>query len=250
MFFQLSSADLIAQKRAEITAKLANMKNAALGPSASASASSTPRPASDTPRSSKSSPVPDPDELSKRVADAKRRVANAQSKLGVKDNVYTAAAQQSKPKSRIPEPAQPGTGLKMAAHPLLLEPTVITSQSKKDRYKPMQPKFASIKANTRNAPTPPPPPPVKPVETSNPYAAIPSSKETGFDGTPRERSGRSFRFNPKGKYVALGNQMRQEIQMEALKQRIAESARKAGLDGDMGVEKNLKVSLKSKFRSI
>lgn len=35
--------------------------------------------------------------------------------------------------------------------------------------------------------------------------------------------------------------MRQDIQLEALKNRIAESARKAGLDGEMGVEKNIKV---------
>ena len=34
----------------------------------------------------------------------------------------------------------------MAAHPLLLETTPAAPQSKKDRYKPMQPKFASIKA--------------------------------------------------------------------------------------------------------
>jgi len=78
------------------------------------------------------------------------------------------------------------------------------------------------------------------METSaNPYAS--SSKDTGFEGAPKDRSGRNFRFNPKGKYVALGNQMRQEQQLEALKQRIAESARKAGLDGDMGIERNLKV---------
>jgi U4/U6 small nuclear ribonucleoprotein PRP3 len=76
-------------------------------------------------------------------------------------------------------------------------------------------------------------------ESSNPYAA--AAKDTGFEGAPRERTGRNFRFNPKGKYVALGNQMRQDIQLEALKQRIAESARKAGLDGEMGVEKNIKV---------
>lgn len=66
-------------------------------------------------------------------------------------------------------------------------------------------------------------------------------KDTGFEGAPRERVGRNFRFNPKGKYAALGNQMRQENQLEALKQRIAESARKAGLDGEMGVEKAIKV---------
>jgi U4/U6 small nuclear ribonucleoprotein PRP3 len=115
----------------------------------------------------------------------------------------------------------------------------------------MQPKFASIKANVRNAPTPPPvPTPAVPTPSpalANPYAAgaaASSSKDgggTGFEGAPRERHGRGFKFNQKGKYVALANQMRQEQQLEALKQRIAESARKAGLDSDMGIEKNIKV---------
>lgn len=146
---------------------------------------------------------------------------------------------QNGKKNRPTEQTQQGAGLKMAAHPLLLDTTPVLPQSKKDRYKPMQPKFASIKANTRNVPTPPPAPtPVATPESSNPYAA--AAKDTGFDGAPRERSGRNFRFNPKGKYIALANQMRQENQLEALKQRIAESARKAGLDGEMGIEKNIK----------
>jgi U4/U6 small nuclear ribonucleoprotein PRP3 len=38
-----------------------------------------------------------------------------------------------------------GNGLKMSAHPLLLEATSTAPQSKKDRYKPMQPKFATLK---------------------------------------------------------------------------------------------------------
>lgn len=127
----------------------------------------------------------------------------------------------------------------MTAHPLLLDTSVPAPQSKKDRYKPMQPKFASIKANTRNQPTPPPPAPVRTPDVSNPYSAGASTSSPGaggvaFEGAPRERAGRSFRFNPKGKYVALGNQMRQEVQLEALKQRIAESARKAGLDDGIG----------------
>lgn len=96
----------------------------------------------------------------------------------------------------------------------------------------------------RNAPTPPPPPPPVAVPTtSNPYAvAAASTKDTGFDGAPKERMGRNFRFNPKGKYVQLGNQMRQDQQLEALKQRIAESARKAGLDSEFDtLEKNIRV---------
>lgn len=46
------------------------------------------------------------------------------------------------------EPGPVGAGLKMAAHPLLLETTSATyTQTKADRYKPMQPKFASIKVS-------------------------------------------------------------------------------------------------------
>jgi hypothetical protein len=77
----------------------------------------------------------------------------------------------------------------------------------------------------------------------NPYASTSTAfKETGFDGVPKERSGRNFRFNPKGKYVHLAEQLRQEEKMEALKQRIAETARKAGLDSEFEtLEKNIRV---------
>jgi U4/U6 small nuclear ribonucleoprotein PRP3 len=66
-------------------------------------------------------------------------------------------------------------------------------------------------------------------------------QDTGFEGVPKERAGRSIRFNPKGKYVAMGDQLRQEAKLEALKQRIAASALKAGLDNDtLGIEKAIK----------
>ena len=58
-------------------------------------------------------------------------------------------APTSKNKKQPIEPAQQGAGLKMAAHPLLLDNTPTVPQSKKDRYKPMQPKFASIKVHLR-----------------------------------------------------------------------------------------------------
>ena len=153
----------------------------------------------------------------------------------------------------------------MAAHPLLLDTSTPAPQSKKDRYKPMQPKFASIrvsgrcnrplakhsnyyyKANTRNAPTPPPAPTniQSSTDTANPYASgsAAAANDKAFEEAPKERAGRSFRFNQKGKYIQIGNQMRQQQQLEQLKQRIAESARKAGLDGEFEtLEKNIKVS--------
>jgi hypothetical protein len=73
-------------------------------------------------------------------------------------------------------------------------------------------------------------------------------RESGFDGAPKERTGRNFRFNPKGKYVHLANQMRQDSLLEDLKQRIAESAKKAGLDSEFEtLEKNIRVSTSSIF---
>ncbi|KAF9236052.1 pre-mRNA processing factor 3-domain-containing protein [Melanogaster broomeanus] len=238
----LSGDALIAQKRAEIAAKVAAMKSNIPGlPAKPAVAIPAAKAASPSPAPSPA--TPNTDDLARKVAEAKRRVAEAQSKLAIKDNPYMSMPQTGK-KNKQPEPAQQGAGLKMAAHPLLLDTTPAAPQSKKDRYKPMQPKFASIKANIRNVPTPPPAPtPVPTVEVkSNPYASGPSvGKDSGFEGAPKERSGRSFRFNPKGKYVQLGNQMRQDIQLEALKQRIAESARKAGLDSEFEtLEKNIK----------
>ncbi|KAH7911164.1 pre-mRNA processing factor 3-domain-containing protein [Hygrophoropsis aurantiaca] len=257
----LSANDIIAQKRAEIAAKVAAMRGGALGTSLPSKPSPSPAPipvkpaspfsssASPVPKNGSASASPAPanmDDLARKVAEAKRRVAEAQTKLAVKDNPYMSMPQTGKSKNRPVEPAQQGAGLKMTAHPLLLESSgPAAPQSKKDRYKPMQPKFASIKANIRNVPTPPPAPtPVPIIETkANPYTSspVPSSSTPGFEGAPKERTSRSFRFNLKGKYEALGNEMRREAQLEALKQRIAESARKAGMGEDFeGVEKNIR----------
>ena len=112
----------------------------------------------------------------------------------------------------------------------------------------MQPKFASIKANVRNTPTATPPPAVAPSPVpevkANPYATQDAASGSFEGAAPKERTSRTFRFNQKGKYVQIAIKVRQEAQMEELKQRIAESARKAGLDGEFEtVEKNIRVSL-------
>jgi len=71
---------LIAQKRAEISAKLAAMKSAV-------STSTLPTPA----KRSSHSPSPAPpavDDLTRRVAEAQRRVAESQTRLAIKENPY------------------------------------------------------------------------------------------------------------------------------------------------------------------
>ncbi|KAF9523290.1 pre-mRNA processing factor 3-domain-containing protein [Crepidotus variabilis] len=233
-----------------------------------------------------STPAVGSDEFNRKIAEARRRVADAKTKLAVKDNPYmsVALANKKKPTPSATPSATPsmehqgGGGLKMAAHPLLLDsqPSMPFQQSKKDRYKPMQPKFASIKANVRAQPSPSPAPGYTPIlrETPsvNPYvsagltpssgsnATMPgapgsstpggggsSSAEPTFTTAPSTRSGRKFHFNPKGKYVALADKMRQEQQLEALKKRIEESARRLAATGEgglgavvEGVEKGIK----------
>jgi U4/U6 small nuclear ribonucleoprotein PRP3 len=62
-------------------------------------------------------------------------------------------------------------------------------------------------------------------------------------GLVKTRATRSLRFNPKGKYIRLAEQVRAEVRLEELKRRIAESSRKAGLDGEIeAVEKQVRVS--------
>jgi hypothetical protein len=102
-YFQMSADALIMQKRAEITAKIAAMSKSS---PASVTPTPTPKPSlpssvthSPAPAKSHShSPSPGPlatDDISRRVAEAKRRVADAQSKLAVKDNPYMVRVYQS-----------------------------------------------------------------------------------------------------------------------------------------------------------
>ena len=89
-------------------------------------------------------------------------------------------------------------------------------------------------------------PSVAPSPAANPYMAAAAGLSVGAAGTPapgvpgaaakevgvfdtapapKERVGRTFKFNQKGRYVALGNQMRQEAQLEQL----VASARASGM---------------------
>ena len=77
---------------------------------------------------------------------------------------------------------------------------------------------------------------------ANPYFAKDAASGSFEGAAPKERTSRRFRFNQKGKYVQIANQVRRDEQLEQLKQRIAESARKAGMDAEFEqVEKSLKV---------
>jgi U4/U6 small nuclear ribonucleoprotein PRP3 len=125
----------------------------------------------------------------------------------------------------------------------------------------MVPKFTSVKANARFAgaaaastaegkvPTIAP----RIAPSLNPYtsagsaaatttasgSASPATAQTAIPDLPSSlfarRAKPSLKFNQKGKYIQRAEEMRHEAKMEALRQRIAENARKAGLDSEFEV---------------
>lgn len=54
----------------------------------------------------------------------------------------------------------------------------------------------------------------------------------------KQRHSRQLIFNQKGKYIQQANALRRQAALEAMKKRIAEQTRKAGIDDDLDVEKN------------
>ncbi|KAF4972790.1 hypothetical protein FSARC_690 [Fusarium sarcochroum] len=60
-------------------------------------------------------------------------------------------------------------------------------------------------------------------------------------GGGKARQSRSLVFNQKGKYIAQANALRRQAALEAMKKRIAEQTRKAGIDDDLDVERNFVV---------
>jgi U4/U6 small nuclear ribonucleoprotein PRP3 len=57
----------------------------------------------------------------------------------------------------------------------------------------------------------------------------------------KQRQSRQLIFNQKGKYIQQANALRRQAALEAMKRRIAEQTRKAGIDEDLDVERNFVV---------
>lgn len=57
----------------------------------------------------------------------------------------------------------------------------------------------------------------------------------------KTRQSRQLVFNQKGKYIQQANALRRQAALEAMKKRIAEQTRKAGIDEDLDVERNFVV---------
>ncbi|KAF4120986.1 U4/U6 small nuclear ribonucleoprotein PRP3 [Geosmithia morbida] len=73
---------------------------------------------------------------------------------------------------------------------------------------------------------------------SNPYFDETLAMQETGGGGGRPRQSRQLVFNQKGKYIQQANALRRQAALEAMKKRIAEQTRKAGIDDDLDVEKN------------
>ncbi|KAL2109644.1 hypothetical protein VUR80DRAFT_2175 [Thermomyces stellatus] len=74
---------------------------------------------------------------------------------------------------------------------------------------------------------------------SNPY--LEDSRDDQATG-PKARQPRQLIFNQKGKYIQQANALRRQAALEAMKKRIAEQSRKAGIDDELEIEKNFVVT--------
>ncbi|KAL2117014.1 hypothetical protein VTJ04DRAFT_9182 [Mycothermus thermophilus] len=76
----------------------------------------------------------------------------------------------------------------------------------------------------------------------NPYLDTSNSSAGGAGSggapAPKPREPRRLVFNQKGKYIQQANALRRQAALEEMKRRIAEQARKAGLEEDRAVEKS------------
>lgn len=74
-----------------------------------------------------------------------------------------------------------------------------------------------------------------PSGTASPSTAPATTIPDLPTGLSARRARPTLKFNQKGKYIQRAEEMRHEAKMEALRQRIAENARKAGLDSEFEV---------------
>ncbi|KAL9008450.1 MAG: hypothetical protein Q9173_006426 [Seirophora scorigena] len=135
-------------------------------------------------------------------------------------------------------------GLDVGLHPALMGDSGQDSKSSKPKAAP----FATTMANRRTES----PSNQQPSKVGKPKKQLdlsgPSAEETRsnpyFDpslgaktATLRSRGSKQLIFNQKGKYIQQAAALRRQAALEAMKKRIAESSRKAGIDEDLDTEK-------------
>lgn len=158
------------------------------------------------PRPDSSSRVQKPESAADRMAALKARVAaavgSAKAKGGLSTPLHPALAD-------LNAPIKPSDSLRPA----------IGQRSTQDAAKGTKGKLPGFLTTTQDGPR------------ANPYL------DTSHGPTGKTREPRQLIFNQKGKYIQQANALRRQAALEEMKKRIAEQARKAGLEEDRDVEK-------------
>ncbi|KAL8744499.1 MAG: hypothetical protein Q9190_003259 [Brigantiaea leucoxantha] len=225
---------IMAEARAKAAAVAARLQ----GPKAGANGSLSPAPQSP-------SPAPSPavgSSVLSRIEQMKARVAAATSKSSV---LQRAAPQLPtyQPPNLDDGISRARGGLDVGLHPALMADSGQDAKSSKTKLAP----FATTMANRR---TESPAghasksakgkkqldlsgPSIEEIR-NNPYFDSSLGAQTA---TARARTSKQFVFNQKGKYIQQAAALRRQAALEAMKRRIAESSRKAGIDEDLETEK-------------
>jgi len=206
------------------------------------------------PRAGAASPASTPASASAASSSVQARIAEIKARVAAATSKSSTASQQRTPTPHTPSYQVPAFedgisrargGLDVGLHPALMGDTSQDTRSSKGRQA-IQPKFATTMANRRAE---------SPGTASKPAKGKkqldlsgPSAEETRnnpyFDAslgaktaTLKSRISRQLVFIQKGKYIQQATAMRRQAALEAMKRRIAESSRKAGIDEDLDTEK-------------
>ena len=231
----------IAAIRAQIAAKKAALEAGAGAAAGASSPAPTPQSSSGPAGPAALPPTTITSSVAERLAAAKARIE----KLNARSTNPYLGGNTSTPAPAAPVP---NTNTSIALHPLLVahqETNVKDEKNEKkkerERYKPMAPKFSTVKANAAASPLPTIAP-TAPAPSLNPYAST-STTPNPEEGRAPSRKSKKLQFSQPGRYVKQGDVLRNEEKMEALRQRIAEASRKAGLDSEFDtLGRSLKVS--------
>ena len=207
----------------------------------------TAKPQSPAPASPSLAPLPagGATDIQSRIAQMKARVEAATAKSSA------AASGQQRVSSPLPgyQPpmyedtfAKSRGGLDVGLHPALMgDSGTSDNRSSKTQRSSVVSKFPTTIAN-RRAPSPQTPSgkkldltgPSLEEARQNPYFDASLGAQTAL---PRGHKSRQLLFNQKGKYIAQATALRRQAALEAMKKRIAESSRKAGIDEELSTEK-------------
>ncbi|KTW27067.1 hypothetical protein T552_02559 [Pneumocystis carinii B80] len=172
-------------------------------------------------------------DIQKRIQEHKNLVSKSTIKARMQDNSIDNDEFQGK------------GGLSVGVHPSLL---VDTSKTGNDKRNKIRPKFATTMANLRTVASQPRPKKQMEILRSptddfmNTYMNIyydPRMKTKSNYNLYRSKAQKALIFNEPGKYIEQANALKAQARLEELKKRIADNAKKVGLEEELDVDKAL-----------